>query len=318
MFYLVSQYLVVVLIFGLLIPWLYEFVSSKTRADIQARVGPNQAFGSGFFQWLADSVKLVFKRKSSESSVVWFCLWIKFLIVTVLFLSIPFYRGFEISTTSADFMFVLSLFLALTFVEGLRIFLMLTIFQLNRHNGQVSRQLSVMPAIGFCLLAVALETRSFGWAGVTSIEGGQFLFFSNPPLGTTCFFLFHICGLIFFGKRPFYSGNESGDVIGGAQFFLESYLLKTAYLCWVSFSVLLFFGGHPELSGLSDTWAAVAQMLWLAARVLGVMLISDWITISLPTMRTDQSTDFCWSFLVPVTVIVFAVTLLVKVGAYLL
>jgi NADH-quinone oxidoreductase subunit H len=310
--------ILVLALFGALVPWVYEFASAKTRADLQARVGPNQVPGSGFFQWGADTIKLILKKRELPHTREWAYLFIKGFLVLLLFFSIPFYDGSAATTSGADFIFILALFLAIAFIDGVRVFLEPNVFQLGQHNGVVARQLSVLPAIGFSLLGVALQTRSFGWSSVSGEFGGQVLALVSFPLGLGNFLLFHVCGLILLGRRPFFLKAENTMSRGGAQEFFEEQLSRLTYVSWVSVLVLLFLGGHLEVEGVSLFWISLFQMGSLAARLLLIMLVSDWVVISLPSMRTDQATDFCWKFLTPIAMLLFVATLFTKVGAYLI
>jgi len=307
-------------IYGLVIlpsGWMVAYLDRKLSADFQARVGPNRAGPAGFFQPLADLLKLLQKETVQEWSWregFWLGVHTMALYSTVAVLPLGSLALLVDTDMSAFLPFWATLVLALgTMLMG---------FSQGSAPGwfggvRVAAQAlaGAFPAL-VALLSAGLQAGGFRWSAFAAIQGGSPLHwtaFANP-FQFLAMVVFIISGLVLLGIPPLDAGLSIPDLHGGVASSLYGRRLSLfqlgrfyGFFLWSVITVVLFLGGWILPAGLSVSlqeggdwkWLQLLELVWLLAKTYSLMVILVWVARVNPRSRVDQITDFAWKVLSP-------------------
>ncbi len=317
---------ILVILFGVIIPavGVVSYLFRKLGADLQARVGPNQAGAAGFLQGLADLLKLLQKQKmksevtsaeSQREGSFWY-----FGHTLVL------YSSLAVLPLGSVFLFVntdMSAFLP--FIAALAAVLA-TLFSGVARGGvasflgvfRVSAQAvaGAVPAL-FALLCAGLGAGGFRWEAMAKAQGfypWSWRVFVNP-FELLAFLVFFASGMVLLSIPPFSSAHPSSDLRGGVlsgvfgrRFAWLSFSRTYALFLWSLISVVMFLGawnlpgfldGAPE----RERWVFVLELIVVLSKTVSLMLLAGWIERASPRLRTDHVTDLVWWVFMPAALV---------------
>jgi NADH-quinone oxidoreductase subunit H len=310
---LIAVYTVVIFPSGALMAW----VERKLTADFQARVGPNRTGPAGFFQSLADLLKLLQKdtyHRWHWREGLWLAVHTMALYSTVAVLPLGSQSVFINTDMSAFLPFWAALVLALGS--------MLLGFSQSSVSGwfggvRIAAQAlaGALPAL-VCVLCAGVRSGSFRWAELANSQSGLPLgwaAFSNP-FQFVAFAVFVASGLVLMSIAPAENGLSRIDIHGGASSELAGRRLSLfrlgrfyGFFLWSVIAVVIFLGAWILPFGLSVSLLesghtlvlAAAELAWLLLKTYALMMMLIWFARVIPRGRVDQTTDFAWRVLSP-------------------
>ena len=325
--------------FGAIISGMTVWWEMRVSSRMQSRIGYNRVGAGGFFQWVADAVKLLFKEDliPAEADSMLFRAAPYFVMVgfALTFVALPFGE----SLIAADLNVGIFYLIAVTALVVVGILLAgwssnskWALFGGMRSAAQV---VSYEIPAGIALMVPVLMSGTLSMQGIIHSQGAwpwQWHAFTNPA-AAVAFVIFFISQLAEGNRTPFDLPEAESELVAGylseySGFRFALYFLVEFGNLWVMAAVAttLFFGGWqipgvgPEVYAAAKGtgafpalgwWALqLASMVVMAVKTLMVLNVIVWVRWTLPRMRVDQMMNLCWKYLVPWAFVAFVFTLL--------
>jgi NADH-quinone oxidoreductase subunit H len=306
---------------------LYIWFMRKVIADMQNRIGPDQAGPFGILQTLADGVKLFFKEHSTPTAadrpVYLLAPFVSALAAFLAFAIVPF-GGIVRLGTHQTFLQLADPpvgILWLLAMSGLGVYgVMLAGWSSGskypllgsvRASAQV---LSYEAAMGLSIVGVLIHTGTLSTRGIVLQQSwkqwdsfvSQWLWL--PAIGA--FIIFLIAATAETNHPPFDFSEAEEELAGGYHIeyggirFAIFYLAEFMNVITMSaIAVTLFLGGPsgPRLGflprgGWVNVW--IVPVFWFMLKLWAVLYATVWIRASLPRLRYDLLMDLGWKVLI--------------------
>jgi NADH-quinone oxidoreductase subunit H len=162
--------------------------------------------------------------------------------------------------------------------------------------------------MGVALISLLVIT---GSASLVDIVNGQapIWFIILQPVG---FIIYFIAGLAEAGRTPFDLPETENELVSGfvteyggmkfALFFMGEYI----HMITISALATTFFLGGWR--GPFVDQLPLLGVVYFGLKVAAVIFVIIWIRASLPRVRFDQMINFCWRFLLPLSLLNLVVT----------
>lgn len=306
-------YLVAILGVCTLAALFYVLWERKLAGYIQYRPGPNRLGPNGWFQTIADAIKLLTKEDvvpSEADKIVHLMAPVFIFVPTVLALAvIPFGKGMA----AVDLNLGVFYLIAVTSLSTIPIFMggwgSNNKYSLLGAMRAVAQMVSYEIPLVFSLLGVVLITGTLQLQGIVEAQS-QVWFVLLQPIA---FLIYIIAATAETNRAPFDLPEGESELTAGiyteysgmkwALFFLAEY----GNLFIVSaMGVTMFLGGWqgPFLPG----W------VWFLIKTHLLFSFFIWIRWTFPRIRVDQLMHFGWKFLVPLSL---ANIFLTGIGVYI-
>jgi NADH-quinone oxidoreductase subunit H len=329
----------VLLNFGAIVSGMTVWWEMRVSSRMQSRVGYNRVGAGGFFQWVADAVKLLFKEDlvPAEADSVLFRAAPYFVLVgfALSFVAMPFGE----SLIAADLNVGIFYMVAVTALVVVGILLAgwssnskWALFGGMRSAAQV---ISYEIPAGIAIMVPVLMSGTLSMQGIIRAQGAwpwEWHLLSNP-FAFVAFVVFFISQLAEGNRTPFDLPEAESELVAGylseySSFRFALYFLVEFGNLWLMAAVAttLFFGGWQVPFVGPETYAAakgagdVPALAWwglqilsmgvFALKTLMVLNLIVWIRWTLPRIRIDQMMSLCWKYLVPFAFLAFVATLL--------
>ncbi len=311
----------------------------RVSARMQSRIGYNRVGAGGFFQWIADAVKLIFKEDlvPTDADRLLFRVAPYFVFVgfALTFVVLPWGE----SLIAADLNIGIFYMVAVTALVVVGILLAgwssnskWALFGGMRSAAQV---ISYEIPAGVAVMVPVLMAGTLSMQGIIRAQGAwpwEWFVFTNP-FAFLAFVIFFISQLAEGNRTPFDLPEAESELVAGylseySGFRFAFYFLVEFGNLWVmaAVAVTLFFGGWqvpfagPEvfaaargagpLPGLGWWGLQLLSMVVFVVKTLAVLNVIVWIRWTLPRIRIDQMMTLCWKYLVPLAFLAFVATLL--------
>ena len=325
--------------FGAIISGTTVWWEMRVSSRMQSRIGYNRVGAGGFFQWIADAVKLLLKEDlvPAEADSLLFRAAPYFVLTgfALTFVVLPFGE----SLIAADLNVGIFYMIAVTALVVVGILLAgwssnskWALFGGMRAAAQV---ISYEIPAGVAIMIPVLMAGTLSMQGIIRQQGAwpwQWFIFTNP-FAVVAFVIFFIAQLAEGNRTPFDLPEAESELVAGylseySSFRFALYFLVEFGNLWVmaAVAVTLFFGGWqvpfagPEvfaaargagpLPGLGWWGLEVLSMAVFVVKTLLVLNLIVWIRWTLPRIRIDQMMTLCWKYLVPFAFAAFVATLL--------
>jgi NADH-quinone oxidoreductase subunit H len=311
---------------------LYIWGMRKWIADMQNRIGPNNAGPFGVLQTLADGIKLFFKEQSipdtADRVVFRLAPYLSILPAFLLFCIIPIggrvsifghHTYLQVADLPIGALWVLAM-------SGLGVYgVMLAGWSSGSKYpllGSVrasAQLLSYEAAFGLGILGVliragTLSTRTIvdqqSWTNWRSFLSDWYWLPAFVP-----FVIFLIAATAETNHPPFDLVEAEQELVGGfiteytgirfAIFFLAEFM---NVITMSTVAVTLFLGGPsgPSLGFLSagnvvNVW--FMPLFWFGAKVIALLFVTVWVRASLPRMRYDKLMSLGWKYLIEIAIL---------------
>ena len=280
----------------------FTWVERRGLGFLQERLGPNRVGPFGFFQWIADTVKLITKEDEVPpgGDAITFRLAPAIAAIPVLagFAVVAFAPGWTISALDMGVIFILAMLALTVYAMVLGAWASRNRYALLGGLRAAAQMLSYEAFFGLSLMGVVMLAGSLNLGQIVAAQEGLW-FIVVQPLGAA---LFTLAGIAAAHRLPFDLQESEQDLVAGfmteysgmsfALFFLGEYL---AILLVSALAVTLFFGGWlgPWLPG----------PVWFGLKVGALALGFIWMRATLPRPRYDQLIGFAWKFALPLALI---------------
>jgi len=304
---------VVILIFCVVGFAYLTFYERRALARIQIRIGPNRAGPSGWFQPMADGIKLIFKEEviPARAYKVLFILapMITVFPALVILAVIPwgtaitvFGRSIPLYLTDISVGILYLVAIASISVYGI----VLAGWSSNNKYAMMggirssAQMISYELALGLALIGPILIAGSMSLTKI--VEAQQPIWFIvYQPIGAIVFFIASVAEV---NRAPFDMPEAEQELTAGyhaeysgmkfALFFMAEYV-KMIAVCAIG--ATLFLGGFhgPFVNQLP-----ILGPFYLFFKILVLLFLLIWLRATLPRLRYDRLMAFGWKFLLPI------------------
>ena len=289
----------------------------KLIGRFQARYGPNRAGPGGFFQPLADVVKLVLKEDfipAGANRLVFLAAPALSLIAAVGAIAVIPYGttseifGREINLVGTDLNVGVLLLFALS---GLGFYGLIlggwasgNKYSLLGSARTAAQLVSYEVAMGLSIIGVIMLSQTLSLVETVEAQQETVWYVVLQPLG---FAIFLVAAVAETNRAPFDLPEAESELVGGyhteyaglkfAMFFMAEYINMIVIS---ALGATLFLGGYdgPFLPGV----------VWLAIKIAILLFGFIWLRATLPRLRYDQLMQLGWKVLLPLATINLIVT----------
>lgn len=292
------------------------WVERRVSGFMQSRLGPNRVGPQGFFQWIADGIKLVLKEDLIPNGAdrVLFRLAPYFAIIGVFCTLVVLPWGNELIV--ADLNVGLFYFISITSFVVIGV-LMAGWGSNNKWSllggmRSAAQIVSYEIPVGFGLLVPILIAGTLSMSGVLKVQGWlpwDWMLF-NSPFTVMSFFIFFIGSLAEANRIPFDLPEAESELVSGycteysgfryAVFFLSEW--ANLFVMGAFISVLYLGGGNlPQFLQGSPLLSLALFLL----KTFVIVFVIIWIRWTLPRFRIDQLMKLSWKYLLPAAFVAF-------------
>jgi NADH-quinone oxidoreductase subunit H len=329
--------------FGAVISGTTVWWEMRVSSRMQSRIGYNRAGAGGFFQWIADAVKLLLKEDlvPADADQLLFRAAPYFVLVgfALTFVALPFGESLIAADLNVGIFYmvaVTALVVVGILIAGWSSNSKWALFGGIRSAAQV---VSYEIPAGLAIMVPILMAGTLSMQGIIREQGAwpwEWFVFQNPAaLGA--FVIFFISQLAEGNRTPFDLPEAESELVAGylseySSFRFALYFLVEFGNLWVmaAVAVTLFFGGwqvpfvhaadYEAARGVGafpalGWWGLQAlSMLVFVVKSIIVLNLIVWIRWTLPRIRIDQMMNLCWKYLVPAAFTMFVFTLLWQIA----
>lgn len=309
----------VLIVFAMLLDIGLVWVERKVVARFQDRLGPNRVGPFGLIQPFADIIKLVIKEDITPANADKVIYNIAPVLAATSVIALWAILPLSSRIFGVDLNVALLYLLAAGALGTLAIIMggwasnnkyaLLGAFRM------VANMVSYEIPMVVTLLIPTILADSMSVIGITEAQRGLW-FAVLSPLGAVIFLISAIAEL---GRSPFDLTEAESELTAGFNveysgmkfgWFYASELLHA--FTFGGFAAVLFFGGYGGFFGLEKAlpWLTnpfIEAAVFIAKAMLGYWVIM-WIKYSMPRVRIDHMLAFNWKFLVPLSLVLLAVT----------
>ena len=292
------------------------WIERKGLGRIQNRYGPNRVGPYGWFQPVADGLKMLTKEDivpRSADKLVHFLAPVVLLVPTLLaYAVLPYGQNLVPINLDAGILF----FFAVGASTELSIF-MAGWSSRNKYSllgamRAIAQMISYEIPLIISSVTVIMITGSLSLVAIVNGQGGYVLgcfprWHVFTPWGLAGFIIFLIASLAESNRSPFDIPEAESELIAGhlteysgfkyALFFLAEYLGMFA-MCGLA--TTLFLGGWQSPTPLLD-W--VPGYVWFLGKLVALVFLFIWIRGTVPRLRVDQLLNFAWKFMLPMALL---------------
>jgi NADH-quinone oxidoreductase subunit H len=315
--------------FILLLTLFCDWIERKIEARIQNRVGPMVAGPAGILQPLADFIKLLTKEdvepREAKKLIFRYAPLAAFAIMVFAFCFIPIDGGSVLSFGITVGGFNGDLIVILAFATIANFLLFLAGWASCNPYGTIGSARVLTQFLGYDIplfllaLTPAFIAGSLQIANIASAQATTFVAFIF--LAPWAFVMFVITMQAELEKDPFDVPHSESELVGGLETEYTGaklaflHLTRDVQIVFGSALVVeLFLGGPygPVFFGPSWIWYS----LWFVLKVIGVVLISEYITTVVARFRIDQVLSGNWRILLPASLISLILTVALVTWVY--
>jgi len=291
---------------------LVSVLERKILARIQNRYGPNRVGPFGFFQPIADGIKMLIKEDivpARADKIVHFLSPILIAATAILALGIiPYGRNMTPFTIDGGILF----FFAVGSTTELAVFMAgwgsNNKFSMLGAMRAIAQMISYELPLIVTVLPVVMIVGALNLDAIVAAQGGYALgfvprWFVFTPWGAVAFTLFFVSGLVESNRTPFDVPEGESEIVAGhmteysgfkyATFFMAEYIGMFAIS---GLGITVFLGGwHAPLSILEF----IPSYVWFFAKLSILIFVYIWVRGTLPRTRVDQIMNFAWKFMLP-------------------
>lgn len=295
------------------------YAERKVCAFMQNRVGPNRVGPWGFFQTIADLIKLLLKElvKIKSADKVLFNV-APFIVIIASFLAlaaIPFAKGLHAMDFNIGVFYVMavsSLGVIGILLAGWSSNNKYSLIGAMRSGAQiVSYELSV----GLSLITMVVLAGSMQFSEIVELQrDGWFIFKGHIP-AFIAFVVFLIASTAETNRGPFDLAEAESELTAGfhteysgikfAFFFLAEYM--NMFLV-ASIAATVFWGGWMPLhiggfEGFNHIMDFIPPFVWYIGKTFVIIWLMMWFKWTFPRLRIDQLLTLEWKYLLPINLV---------------
>ena len=308
-----------VLTFYALIGLFLVYAERKVCAFMQNRVGPNRVGPFGFFQTIADLIKLLLKElvyiKNADRLLFNIAPFIVICASFMAIAAIPFAKGLHAIDFDIGILYVIavsSLGVVGVLLAGWSSNNKYSLIGAMRSGAQiVSYELSV----GLSLVTIIILAGSMQFSEIIKgQETGWFIFKGHIP-AFIAFVVFLISSTAETNRGPFDLAEAESELTAGfhteysgikfAFFFLAEYMNMFIV---ASIAATVFLGGWMPFhvgswAGFNHIMDFIPPFVWYIGKTFFVIWLMMWFKWTFPRLRIDQLLTLEWKYLLPINLV---------------
>lgn len=330
---LVEFAIVGVLIIGLfaVLGLVLVMMERKVSSWMQLRLGPNRIGPWGWFQTVADTVKLIVKEGMTPNNVdkLLFNLAPMLVIVVSMVIMAPimFAKGIQIWDINIGVLFVAavsSLSIIGVLMAGWASNNKYSLLGAMRSGAQiVSYELSA----GLSILVIVVLTGSLKMSDIVMAQADGWWLFKGHVPAIIAFVIFIIAATAETNRAPFDLAEAESELTAGfhteysgmkfALFFLAEYV-NIFVVCAIG--ATLFLGGWMPFhigswEGFNHVMDYIPSSVWFFGKTFLLIFIIMWFRWTFPRLRIDQLLSLEWKYLLPISMFnILLVTIIALAG----
>ncbi len=310
---------IVFLLFYAVVGLFLVYAERKVCAFMQNRVGPNRVGPYGFFQTIADFIKLLMKElvyiKDSDKLLFNIAPFIVIIASFMALSAVPFAKGLHAIDFDIGILYVIavsSLGVVGVLLAGWSSNNKYSLIGAMRSGAQiVSYELSV----GLSLLTIIVLAGTMQFSEIVELQrNGWFIFKGHIP-AFIAFVIFLIASTAETNRGPFDLAEAESELTAGfhteysgikfAFFFLAEYM--NMFLV-ASIAATVFLGGWMPFhvsgwAGFNNIMDYIPPFVWYfgkTAFIIWLMMLFKW---TFPRLRIDQLLNLEWKYLLPINLV---------------
>ncbi len=290
----------------------FTFAERKLIGYMQLRVGPNRVGPRGWFQPVADALKLLMKEvivpSRANRHLFLFAPALSLGPALAAWAVMPFTDHLVLADIDASLLYVLALTSMGVYgviVAGWASNSKYAFLGAMRSAAQI---VAYEIAMGFALVGVLMVAGSLNLREIVLGQEGSFLHWYWLPL-FPLFIVYFISGVAETNRSPFDVAEGESEIVAGfhveysgitfAVFFLAEYANMTLI---AALTVIMFLGGWlPPVDIAPFNW--VPGLMWFGLKTSLVAFLFLWFRATFPRYRYDQIMRLGWKVLIPVTLV---------------
>jgi len=279
----------------------------KIAGHIQQRFGPMRNGWHGWYQTIADALKLLQKEDvtidARDRFVFFWAPVICFVAAFLAYICIPFGEGLIVADFNIGILYIMAV---TTFTI---IALLMAGWGSNNKYALLGGMRSAAQVVSYevpmvaSILTAVIFAGSLSMVDIVEAQKGNVIFnwfVFRLPFGPIAFMTYIVAATAEANRTPFDIPEAEQELVAGfnveysgmkfAMFFLAEFLNMFTVS---AIAVTLFFGG----------WSGpfLPSWVWFLGKTLLVVLLLMLFRWTYPRLRVDQLMEFAWKFLVPVT-----------------
>ena len=316
----------VVLVAASLVAGITSWVERRIAGRMQARIGPNRVGPRGFFQWIADGLKSLFKEDVTPANADKRLFRLApYLVFTGMFGAwavLPYSARLYAADLNVGILYVMaitSLVVIGILMGGWASGNKWGLFGALRSSAQiVSYEVPAGLAIATAVAlsgSLSLQEMVRAQAGPLGILGWNIF---KSPFAFVAFFVYFIAAVAEGNRTPFDLPEAESELVAGynteysGMRFVFFFFAEWANLFLIgAVSTTLFLGGWQGPLANPDTWWGVMIGAgWFFLKACFFVFVLIWLRWTLPRLRVDQLMAMCWKYLVPIAFVCLIGTML--------
>ena len=303
------------------------WLERKIVGRIQDRIGPNRAGPFGWFQAVADMIKMFTKEDitptNADRVVYNIAPGLGVFSAIMAYAVIPFAPGFAGTEMNVGLLYIVAIGGLGTLAVLLAGWSSSNKYALLGAFRSVAMMLTYEIPMVMALVIVTLVAGSMSLVDVVEAQSSMWYGVSLP----VAFFIFFLAGLAEVGRSPFDLVEAESELVAGFHteysgmkfglIMIAEYVHMFALAFFLS---VLFLGGWQipfiNVAAIPAPFGPLLGFAALLVKVFSFVFIMMWIRGTLPRFRIDHLLDFGWKFLVPLTlVLLIGVAVVVRLFA---
>ncbi|MEI6434034.1 MAG: NADH-quinone oxidoreductase subunit NuoH [Bacteroidota bacterium] len=308
-----------ILLFYALVGLFLVYAERKVCAFMQNRVGPNRVGPYGFFQTIADFIKLMLKElitiKNADQLLFNLAPFIIIIASFMAIAAIPFAKGLHAIDFDIGILYVIavsSLGVVGILLAGWSSNSKYSLIGAMRSGAQI---ISYELSVGLSLLTIIILAGTMQFSAI--VEGqanGWFIFKGHIP-AFIAFIVFLISSTAETNRGPFDLAEAESELTAGfhteysgikfAFFFLAEYMNMFIV---ASIAATVFLGGWMAFhvsgwDGFNYIMDFIPPFVWYIGKTFFVIWIMMWFKWTFPRLRIDQLLTLEWKYLLPINLV---------------
>jgi len=301
------------------------WLERKIIGRIQKRLGPNRAGPFGWFQAVADMIKMFTKEDITPANAdrlpYNLAPALVMMSAILVFAVIPFAPGFVGAELNVGVLYIVAIGSIGTLGILVAGWASNNKYSLLGGYRVVAMMLTYEIPMVMALLIVTMASGSMSLVQIIEAQSSMWYVVSLPVV----FLVFLVAGVAEVGRSPFDLIEGESELIAGFHteysgmkfglLMIGEYVHMFALAFFIS---IFFFGGWQfpflNVAGMG-LWGSLIGLIVLLVKVFFFIFVMMWLRGTLPRFRIDHLLDFGWKFLVPLTLfLLIAVAFAVKLA----
>ena len=301
-------------IFLIIIPLLIfvgilTFVERKVIAAMQLRRGPNVVGPFGFFQPIADGLKLLTKEiiipYGSDKYLFLIAPVITFVLSLIGWAVIPFDKNIVLSNINVGILYLFAVSTLSVYGVIIAGWASNSKYAFLGAMRSTAQMISYEVSIGLIIISVLLSAGSLNLTEIVLAQKNFWYFIPHFPMAV----IFFISTIAETNRAPFDLPEAEAELVSGfhveyssfpfALFFLGEY---ANIVLMSALSTILFFGGWLPPFNLEILYF-VPGYIWFFLKVSFLVFLFFWIRATLPRFRYDQLMRLGWKIFLPLSLL---------------